>query len=320
MNVEQRDGDSGRILVTGSNGFVGRRLMRRLMEHASCRLFTIGRRPAAGDDVSALDVDLRNESEVRRAVAFARPDFIFHLAAQSSSAASSASPRDAWEVNAVATMLLADAAREYVPEATFFFVSSTEVYGAAFNDGVVSEDTVPRPMSVYGKSKLAAENILQDVLPPTMQCIIARPTNHSGPGQDGRFVLPAFAAQVASGKTEIHVGNIAVERDFLHVDDVIDAYLSLMKCRAGIENRACFNIASGNPVSLERIIQRLFQMKGVAGSIVIDEAKRRPSDVPRTLIRADRIARATGWRPRRTLDDLLGELLEEHHSGAPPGR
>ena len=121
-------------------------------------------------------------------------------------------------------------------------MSSSDVYGASFRQGPATEETPPAPLNPYAASKLAAELMLRDVLPSSSKLIIARAFNHTGPGQDERFVLPSFAAQIArieAGLAEprLRVGDLAAERDFMHVADVADAYVRLLERAGGLQRR-----------------------------------------------------------------------------------
>jgi len=300
---------SKRVLITGAGGFVGRRLTRRLVDNDRYTVFTATRRLQSIVGSNPLEFDLRDSDSVRRVIEAANPDIIFHLAAQSSSSGANASPSGAWEANMLGTMSLARSLQDLAPDSTFVFASSVEVYGLAFNDGPVDENTTPRPVSVYGKSKYAAEMMLPDLLPHTVKSIIVRPTNHSGAGQSEHFVLPSFARQVASGTSPIMTGNIKVKRDFLHVEDVVSAYERIADHVSGLPSRAVFNISSGLTLSLDSILAKLLHVAGSDATISIDPDRIRNIDVPDAHINSDAIRRHLGWEPSVTIDELLRELF-----------
>ena len=144
-----------------------------------------------------------------------------------------------WRVNFHGSFALGAAVARHCPSAAFLFASTAAAYGASFRDGVLNEDAPLRPVDVYSRSKVAAESALADLLAPKGRLIVARPVNHSGPGQRNRnFALASFAAQIAAieaGRAEprLKVGDLSKARDFLDVRDVIDAYMRLIAKCAG---------------------------------------------------------------------------------------
>lgn len=301
-----------RVLVTGADGFVGRRLTQKLMDRGNYIVFSGTRRIQSTTAPGPIELDMFDQASVRRAVEIAQPDIIYHLAAQSSSIGANASPVSAWQVNTLGTMFLATAVRDLKPDAAVIFSSSTEIYGLAFNGGVVDEETTPHPISVYGKSKYAAEMMLIDILPETTRLVIARPTNHSGAGQLDNFVLPSFARQVATGTNPIVTGNIDVRRDFLHVDDVVSAYIIISDSLNTMPVRSVFNIASGQPVSLEVILGKILRLAASTSSVVVDSTRIRNIDVPITAISSQSARDRLGWKPAISIDNLLQELISSY--------
>ena len=217
-------------------------------------------------------LDLRDAEAVYSAIDSARPDLVFHLAAQSSVGHSADAAAETWAVNVGGTLNMARAIAVTAPGAVVAFSSSSEVYGSAFNDGTVDEDTVPQPRSVYGRTKRAAEELLSDTLALSNRLRVFRPTNHSGPGQDTRFALPAFADQIAeieSGARPpiIKVGSLTAERDFLDVRDVVAAYCDVLAA-VGNERVVTMNVASSRIVPIGLLLDRLLALTNVAVAIM----------------------------------------------------
>lgn len=299
------------ILVTGATGFVGRRLTRRLREElpAGSRVVAAGHFGASIDEVASdIRIDLESDVSVSTAIAEVRPDFVVHLAARASVGQAIKTAGTTWSVNFGGSLALARAMATYSPSATLLYASSCEVYGRAFNDGTVSEETVPEPLTAYACSKRAAEMMFADVL-DSCKLIIARPSNQSGAGQDPRFALPSFAQQILSGATQICVGNLAANRDFLHVDDAIDAYVALISSAGRLPSRSVFNVASGKPRLISDLLDRMLELSGSQADVVVDPARLRPVDIPRASVNATRLTQAVGWRPTRSLDQMLQDLL-----------
>lgn len=296
------------MLITGGAGFVGQKMVRRLRQSLpeTSRVVVVGRSNVIVPDCDSLAFDLEHSASVDGVVAAARPDLIIHLAAQSSAVGDAGAT---WGTNLSGSLNLARAIRKYVPEARTLYVSSSEVYGTAFNDGTVSETTVCKPQSAYSRSKLAAEAMFDDVLPASSQLIVCRPSNHSGAGQTVKFALPSFAEQIVSGREEILVGNLDAMRDFLHVDDVVEAYHAVLSQSASLDNRSVFNVCSGQPRSVGALLRRMIELWGSQAIVTVDESRFRSADIPLASISNDRLRTVTGWAPTRTIDDMLNDVL-----------
>ncbi|MBI1980379.1 MAG: GDP-mannose 4,6-dehydratase [Methylocystis sp.] len=312
-----------RILVTGGAGFVGGHLCAALAkaypQAARAMLLRPGECPGH-DAFAAAVADLVDEAAIDALIARLRPDLIIHLAGQASIGQALHAAELTWRVNFHGSFALAAAVARHCPTATFLFASTAAAYGASFRDGILSEDAPLRPVDVYSRSKVAAECALADLLPSSGRLIIARPVNHSGPGQRNRnFALASFAAQIAaieSGRVAplIKVGDLSKARDFLDVRDVIDAYLRLIeKARDLPASVSIFNVASGTPHRLEALLERLRGQSKAQVDVEVDPALLRPggSDLASVACDATKLAEATGWRPRHEIDDTLQALLDD---------
>ncbi len=249
-----------RVLITGAAGFVGRWLAPALQAAYPASAFAALLRQSSDTcpGWTPFYVDLDDGEAVAEAVRCWRPDLVVHLAAQSSAGrAKDISDRTTWRTNAVGALNLATAVARIAPGATLLNVSTGEVYGSSFKNGPASETTPVSPRSVYARSKAAAEAIFEDVLPRETRLVTVRPFNHTGPGQDERFVLPSFAAQIARIEAgliapKLLVGDISVERDFLDVRDVIDAYLLILEGAQSLPLTICVQCRLGVSVPRQR--------------------------------------------------------------------
>ena len=254
-----------RILFTGATGFVGHYLAPAIVSAFAQAHRLILRRH--GDAVmreswEAIDGNLLDSGAIDAAVAAFKPDLVLHLAAQASVGASAEAAEATWRINFDGALTLAAACSRHAPEATWFFVSSSEVYGRGFRDGPAREDTPLQPVSVYARSKAAAEAMLADVLTPQARLVIVRPFNHTGPLQDERFVLPSFAAQIAAIEANrksprLEVGDLNAARDFLDVRDVCAAYLGLLRKAPDLPLRSVFNVGSGKAHTIRALLEVL---------------------------------------------------------------
>ncbi len=308
-----------RVLVTGASGFVGRRLMRRLA--------------AAGHDAIGVDreVDVGDFEAIDAALTRSTPEAIVHLAAQSSVARSLREPEACYRVNFVGTRNLLRASARRAPGARILLVGSADQYTATGVDSsppsgqhaqrrgdtprTPFDETTPlTPRSPYARSKAAAELLGRRARADGRDIICLRAFNHTGAGQPDTFVVASFARQIARivGGHEaprMRVGNLDSVRDFLHVDDVIAAYLSLLVLETP---DAVYNVASGRATSIRDVLDRLLALAGPRADgirVETDRDRWRPTDW--LVGDASRLRQATGWRPQIPLDAILREVYED---------
>lgn len=311
-------GERVRVLVTGAAGFAGAHLCRALLEEGHRVVGTLqgGHAPPASlPGVEWVPMELSSHDSIARAMDEARPERVFHLAAQASVAESFGDPAATWEVNTLGTLRLVSA----LPSgARMLFVSSAEVYGVVSDDAQPIPEHAPfRPANPYAASKAAAEMaVVEAVLGRARaQVVIARSFSHTGPGQDSRFALSAFARQLARigaglEPPVLRVGNLQARRDYLDVRDVARAYLLLAERG---EPGAAYNVASGQPQRMDALVATLVELSGTGARVEIDPARVRPVDVP--LLSGDSTAlRALGWEPRIPLRDTLADLLRHEQA------
>ena len=305
-----------RILMTGASGFVGRRLAPALQAaYPAAALAAVAHSPSdPRPGWTMFCLDLADADAINEAVRSWRPNLVVHLAAQSSVGEAAKLAEETWRINAGGALNLACAIARTVPESTVFNVSTGEVYGSSFLNGPASETTPLSPRSVYARSKAAAETIFEDVLPPESRLVTVRPLNHTGAGQDERFVLPSFAAQIARieaglASPKLEVGNLGVERDFLDVRDVIDAYLRILAGAEALPRRAVLNVASGQPRRIGDLLDVMVGASTRGFELEIDPTRVRPAEIPRAVGDAAALRRHFGWAPKHSVDELVMGLL-----------
>ena len=312
-----------KVLVTGADGFVGRWLVRRLLDDG--REVSGAVRPAGEDRengltaeehaaVRWLPLELTDSESVRKCVDLPF-DAVVHLAAVASGTDAARDPGYAWTVNAGGTAqiahMLAEAKRTGRADSLLLVASTSEVYGRG--DATPRRETDPvAPCSPYAASKLGAElAALETWRRAGLRVVVTRAFAHTGPGQDARFVVPAFAQRLKFAKRigapVVKVGNLEPVRDFLHVQDVVDAYARLLTQGQPGET---YNVASGEAVTLEHLLFRLAALLAVRPIPEADPDLMRPADIPYLVGDASKLRAATGWAPRHSLDDTLREVLD----------
>jgi GDP-4-dehydro-6-deoxy-D-mannose reductase len=259
-------------------------------------------------------LELTDDASVRGALEF-DPDAVIHLAAVASNSEAIADPGLAWTVNAAGTARLAEVLgrrrAEGRGDTRLLLVSSGEVYGPGGNRPRRESDPI-EPASPYAASKAGAELAALEVWRRTgLPVVIARPFTHTGPGQETRFVLPAFVERLreakATGARVVRSGNLDPIRDLLDVRDVVEAYLLLL--RSG-QPGEIYNVARGEGSSVRELFEQLARLVGVRVEPEVESSLTRSSDIPHLVGDATKLRRATGWTPSRSLEQTLRGLVD----------
>ena len=271
-------------LVTGTTGFVGGHALERWT-----------------DVVPWPSVDLTDGAEVQAAVGRLLKDHpvtsVVHLAASSSIRGSFRDTLRPYEVNVMGTVYLLEALAQAGWSGRFLYVSSGAVYGDPQKlEMPVTEESPTEPISPYAASKLAAEQIVLEWARRTgVEALVARPFNHTGPGQTDHYFLPSMVSQIVrvprGSEVVLEVGNLEPYRDFLHVYDVLDAYLALLESKGSSQ---IYNVASGRSVTLEAMLIRLGELSERSIQWNVDPKLFRPEAVRPMEISIGQISR--GYR------------------------
>ncbi|OYV66854.1 MAG: hypothetical protein B7Z72_10600, partial [Gemmatimonadetes bacterium 21-71-4] len=245
-----------------------------------------------------------------------RPDAIVHLAGISYLPSAADAPAEAWSVNVVgAVTLLAEVARRRQAgglDPRILIAGSAQQYGRHDEAELPLRETAEqRPLTVYAASKAAQEvAALQAFRADGLRVVATRSFNHSGVGHDEHFLLPALVRRALAirrgARDTIHIGNGDTIRDYLHVADVVDAYLALLD--RGVAGEA-YNVCSGEGVRVRDLTERVLDRVGVSAEVRSDPSLQRAADVPALVGSPEKLIQATGWRPRRSRDDIIDDLL-----------
>ncbi|MEG2497609.1 GDP-mannose 4,6-dehydratase [Brevundimonas sp.] len=300
------------VFITGASGFVGKRVAERLRANPKYRVVEVnGPRSERG-------VDLTDAKACQHLINTYKPSKIIHLAASSSVGDGKNDPSAMWEPNVTATVNLVSAFKALGQKSHLIFASSAEVYGRQFLAGPCDENAPMRPASAYGRSKAACELFLEDAASEHLSVTVARLFNHTGVGQDARFVVPSFVRQVARSQNndgEVHVGNLDAYRDFTDVDDVVRGY-ELLLDQPELLRYEVYNLGSGKLQKVSSILERIVEYSGYDVKIIEDPKRMRPSDIPAAVGVFDKIKDKCGWCAEidfnstlRTMFDYEVELL-----------
>jgi len=313
-----------RVLVTGANGFVGRHLTAALRARGH-EVFETDHTERDG----ALAVDVTDGLAVRGAFELARPHAVAHLAAQAFVPESLRDPEQTVHVNVRGTMNVLQAAVEQKNAGAsprVLVASSADVYGAQPPERYPLRETAPpAPRNPYAASKVAAEALAAAYAHSFgVDAVVTRAFNHVGRGQNERFAVATFAAQiarVASGGTGVvHVGNLDAVRDVLDVRDVCDAYALLLE-GAG-EPGEIYNVCSGVGTTMRELLRRLIEIARVPVEVRDDPARMRPADVPRSVGDPAKLRASTGWTQQVPLAAALRAAYDDacERIAVAPGR
>ena len=299
------------VLVTGANGFVASYLIPRLTElGASVHGVDLDERSKVqGCEYHCLD--LLNFGCIKSFVAQYRPSFVFHLASQSSVGTSWKHEWRTIETNTRSVYNLLKAVEKLSLSVRILLVSSIEVYGDHGRRKVNVGDDL-RPANPYAVSKAAMEMIAHKFSHSTIEFVIARSSNHTGPGRSEMFfeanVAKQFAQAKYSGKKSISVkvGNVENIRDYSDVRDVVEKYIFLA-CQG--EAGKTYNVCSGTGTRLSRIIEMLEECSGIAARVEVDRSRLRKNDIA-YLVGVNHIRLKSRPLPE-SIEDLYRYFLEQ---------
>jgi len=321
-----------RALITGITGFAGSHLADYLIaEHPEVEVFGTYRWRSRmenvehlGDSIRLLEADLRDYVSIHSTVREARPDFIFHLAAQSFVPASWRSPVDTLSTNIEGQANLFEAVRSLELDPVIQIACSSEEYGLVHPEETPIKETNPlRPLSPYAVSKVTQDYLAYQYHQSYgLKAVRTRGFNHTGPRRGEVFVTSNFASQLArieAGQREpkIRVGNLDAVRDFTDVRDMVRGYwLAATKATPG----EVYNLASGTGVTIGDLLDRLIALCDVPVEIETDPARLRPSDVEILVGDNSKFRLETGWEPRIPFDKTLADTLDYWRERVAAGR
>ena len=308
-----------KALITGITGFVGSHLAELLLNEGYDVSGIIRWRSRTEniehirDRLQLVHADLKDPHSMELALKETRPDFIFHLAAQSFVLTSWRAPADTMDTNGIGTIHLYESIRKTGIDPVIQVACSSEEYGLVYEDELpITENNPLRPLSPYGVSKVTQDRLSYQYFKSYgLKIVITRAFNHTGPRRGDVFATSNFAKQIAEIETGkkapiIYVGNLDAKRDFTDVRDIVKAYLlAVLKGKPG----EVYNLCTEKTYTIKAVLDILLKESKVNIEIRQDPLRMRPSDVLVLRGNSSKFREATGWRPEIPFEQTAVDLL-----------
>ena len=304
-----------RYLVTGGAGFIGRRVVERLLSAPQAAVMVVDNlsvglaMPAPRIGLHTVSADIRCSEKIGRAFAAFSPQVVIHLAAIHHIPTCETRRSYSLDVNIVGAETILEAASRSKTE-RFVLASSGAVY--AWADGPLDEAMTPlRPADNYSIAKHTNEMQTRLWAERTgAQAVVARIFNAIGQNDPNAHLIPDIVGQIPKGAraVEIALGNLSPRRDYIHVEDAARAIATL--ATAPLEKRVeTFNVATGADVSVVELVEMLASVIGVEITVREDPTRKRRVDRPSQLGDVRKIRRLLAFEPRRNLREALIDIV-----------
>lgn len=310
---------SKKVLVTGSDGFIGSHLTEKLLEEGyDVKAFvmynsfntwgwldTLPKEKL--NQIKIFAGDVRDPNGVREAMKGV--DEVFHLAALIAIPFSYHSPDSYVDTNIKGTLNVLQAARD-LNTSRVLVTSTSEVYGTA-KYVPIDEKHPYQGQSPYSATKIGADRLAESFYRSfNMPITIVRPFNTFGPRQSARAVIPTIITQLLAGEENIKLGSLTPTRDFNYVKDTANGFIEISRSDKTIGEE--INIATQQEISIGQLAEELIRQINPNAKIICDEQRLRPekSEVNRLLGSNEKIKRLTAWKPQYTFEQGLAETIE----------
>ena len=318
-----------RVLITGITGMVGSHLLDYLIEHTDWDIFGMirWRSPLSNINhhiksinqsrrIQITYADLRDTMSINEAVKKAKPDFVFHLAAQSYPKTSFDSPLDTLDTNIQGTERLLGALRQHAKDAIIHVCASSEVFGRVPKEKLpIDEECTFHPASPYAISKVGTDLVGRYYAEAYGMCVMTtRMFTHTGPRRGDVFAESTFAKQIAmieAGKLDpiVKVGNLDSLRTWADVRDAVRAYYMLVTINP--LPGAYYNIGGTYTCSIKEMLDTLLSLstrKNIRTEI--DPERLRPIDADLQVPNTQKFEKHTGWKPEIPFEKTIQDLLD----------
>lgn len=318
------------VLITGVTGMVGSHLLDYLIEHTDWEIAGMLRwrspldniaahipRINANDRIQLVYADLRDTMSIEHAVITSKPDYVFHLAAQSYPRTSFDSPLDTIDTNILGTERLLGALRKYAKDAIIHVCASSEIFGRVPKEKLpINEECTFHPASPYAISKVGTDLVGRYYAEAYDMCVMTtRMFTHTGPRRGDVFAESTFAKQIAMIEKGIippvvHTGNLDSLRTWADVRDAVRAYYILVTHNP--TPGEYYNIGGSFTLSVEKMLEKLIFLSTMSNQITtkIDSDRLRPIDADLQVPDTSKFTAHTGWKPEITFDQTMQDLLD----------
>jgi GDPmannose 4,6-dehydratase len=316
-------------LISGISGMVGSHLADFLIENTDWEIHGVARwrspldnlehlipRLNARDRIFYHYADLNDYVSLDKVVSTVKPEYVFHLAAQSFPKFSFDAANITYETNILGTQNILEACRRHVPEAVIHVCSSSEVFGRVPRENLpINEDVRFHPASPYAISKAGTDLIGRFFAEAYgSKTIITRMFTHTGPRRGDVFAESSFAKQIAmieNGmiRPEIRVGNLDSLRTFADVRDAVRAYYLAVTVNP-IPGEA-FNIGGAYTCTIGEMLETLIGMANLSQRpvITVDSDRLRSLDADLQIPDTRKFENHTGWKPEISFEKTMFDLL-----------
>lgn len=302
-----------KILVTGGAGFIGSNIARRCIldghDVVIVDNLSTGKAENIPDACTFIEMDISQEKDYEKLVEM-EFDAILHLAAQSSGEISDEKPQMDLLVNSLGTLLLLKWAKKKNIK-RFIYASSMAVYGTPKTIPVPETENC-QPLSFYGISKLTGEHYVQHFSNDGLETTIFRMFSVYGPGQNmenlKQGMVSIFMAYLLKKETVIVKGSKDRFRDFIYIDDVVDAWLSALNDSKSFGK--IYNLGTGMKTRVEELICEEIEAFGLDSNYPVDYKGTTPSDQFGLYSNISKIKNDIGWNPKFTLNRGLNIMIK----------
>src|SRR3989344_1745671 len=289
-----------KVLVIGSNGFIGSHLIKRL-KNEKAEIYCINRNKSKISGIKSYEINILDFNKLKKTIEGINPNIIFHLVATTNNSKEENMIKKTFEVNTIGTMnvLLSSINTNYN---LLIYTNTFELYGDE-NKAPFNEKMKTKGMSPYSTSKICGEDYCELFSEIYNKPVVSfRLPIVYGPGQKGKMFIPDLMKSVKE-KRKFTMTKGEQTRDFIFINDVIDAFI--MACNKNI--KGIFNIGSGEETSMKKVIEIIKKQVNIE---VLFEKEYRKNEIWHYYSDISKIKNKLEWKPKTKLEEGLKKTLD----------